>query len=70
MKYTVSINSKIGYVLDAFDEIINDCGFVWVDLSSVSVKFTISGDGRKIRPRLQKMFNEFGNARFEKEHLF
>lgn len=70
MKYTVSINSKIGYVLDAFDDIINDCGFAWVNLSDVAVKFTIAGNGLKIRPRLQKIFNEFCNAKFEKDHLF
>lgn len=72
MKYTVSINSKVSSIVDAFDDLIlkNDCRFDWVPLSSVAVKFTIEGDGRKIRPRLQKFFNGFGNAKFEKEHLF
>ena len=76
MKYTVSINSKVSHIVDAFDDLFddlilkNDCRFDWLPLSSVAVKFTIEGDGRKIRPRLQKFFNGFGNARFEKEHLF
>ena len=72
MKYTVSINSKVSYIVDDFDDLIlkNKCRFDWVPLSSVAVKFTVEGDGRKIRPRLQKMFNGFGNAKFEKEHLF
>lgn len=72
MKYTVSINSKVSHIVDAFDDLIikNDCRFDWVPLSSVAVKFTVEGDDWKIRPRLQKMFNGFGNAKFEKEHLF
>ena len=50
MKYTVSINSKVSHIVDAFDDLIlkNECRFDWVPLSSVALKFTISGDGRKI----------------------
>jgi hypothetical protein len=37
MKYTVSINSKVSHIVDAFDDLIlkNDCRFDWLPLSSL-----------------------------------
>lgn len=70
MKYTISVNYTPSAIIDFFSPIIDDCGFCWKELSSYSTIFTIGGDGRKIRPFVNRLFNGFGNAKFFDDHLF
>lgn len=70
MKYTVSVNYTPSVIINFFSAIIDDCGFCYKKLSTCSTIFTISGDGRKIRPFLNRLCNGFGNAKFYENHLF
>lgn len=70
MKYTIAVNYTPSAIIDFFSPIIDDCGFCWKELSSSSTIFTIGGDGRKIRPYVNRLLNGFGCAKMSDKHLY